>query len=488
MSYHRIKADLESLVQNTKQVILDADAAAADGTITVKSITGIAVNDLLLFRELGNELAEIVAVHASTVPSGNTITLAANLVEAHPAGTVVSVIPYNQLQFFHSATEDDANSDDSGLSSLASAANIDPTTEQNYYDDSTQSSGYYFFRFSNSITSINGPYSDAIPWTATGTKFDRNQVGFILDHVLKKIGHDYDEKFSREDAMDEINSCLSFQQGKLKHWARYLVSDYVLGQTSRGVFEFTMPSDIYDNKTNKSILSVKIGTALGPLIWKDEKEFDDIMGQAVRTTVRTQPNVGDTTLNIGNSYDLDDSGTVTIFSGNTSYEITYTGVTRSGTAGVLTGIPASGTGSITVTFAVGLNVWQQQEEGQPIYFTVRNGKIVFWPLCDSTWINKNVLLDYNTQATVVDSEGDTIDADRYDMVKHWLLWQARNYWFNDGKEDLSDGDYILFREILNDQIRKAVPNQKYKMKPKINSIQYGSRTQSSRQVGKFENT
>src|SRR3990167_9369550 len=114
-----IKATLDKLTLNAPQLVLDVDAAAGATSITVKSILGVTTNNILLFRNIGSEHAEIVATHAVTTPTGNTVTLvAAGLVEAHPAGTTIYVIPWNQVRFYRSATEVNANDDDSGLTAL----------------------------------------------------------------------------------------------------------------------------------------------------------------------------------------------------------------------------------------------------------------------------------------------------------------------------------------------------------------------------------
>jgi hypothetical protein len=476
MPVRRIQANIMDLLQEADQLILDADATAGVSTITVQSILGVAINKILLFRDPGSEFAEIVATHAVTAPSGNTVTLASALVESHPAGTVVYIIPANQVRFYHATTEVDANSDDSTLSALAAAQSIDPTSINNHYDDSTQTSGFYFYRFIDSINSINSLYSDPIPWNIRELQFAVDEVGYILEFVKNKVGFEWSDKFSKSMAYAEINACLSFIDGKQLRWPNHFVNNYVLGQTSRGVFEFTLPTNIYDNDTNKSILNMKFGDSTRPLIWKDEKEFDAIMGEAVRSTVRTIASIGGVTLAIANSYDFDDAGTVHLFTSNTDDAVTYTGVTRSATAGVLTGVPASGDGSIAAAHAVGINVWQNHSEGEPLYFTIANGVLRIWPLPNSTWINKNLLMDYWTVATQVNSESDTIEAQRYDMVKHWLLWQARAYTQNNGKASLTDDDYVMFRDILSDSIRRKQSGQKFKMKPKINSITYrGSR-------------
>lgn len=483
MPIRRIYADINELLNGAETLVLDADATAGDSSITVKSIIGAAINNILFFRYPGNELAEIIATHTATAPSGNTVTLVSTLVESHPAGTVVYIIRANQVRFYTSTTEVDANSDDSTLTALAAAQAIDPTLARNFYDDTVQTSGFYYYRFIDSINSINLLYSDAIPWGQKQVQFAENEVGYILDFVRRKLAHDWDERFSKQTAMDEINACLRYMQGKLKRFSRYLVPDYVIGQTARGVFDYALPADIYDNETNKSVLQVRIGTALTPLLPLDEKEFDTVMQEVTHTQIRTLAVVGGTTLLIDNSYDFDDSGSVNVYTANAVDAITYTGVTRSATAGVLTGVPASGAGSIAVAHAVDVNVWQNEVEGQPRYFNVRNGRVRIWPLPDSTWKNKNVVMDYNQEVVKVDSESDTVDAPRYDAVKHWLLWQGKNYWRNNGKSDTKDDDFLLFSDILKSAIRTEVSGQKFKMAPKINTISYRVKPR-----GKFENT
>ena len=480
-----LKSNISKLTLNAPTLVLDADVASGATSITVQSILGVSINNLLLFREIGSEKAEIIATHASTAPSGNTVTLvAAGLVEAHPAGTVVYVIPWNQVRFYSAATEIDANAAAGvGLSALAAAQNIDPTQVENVYVDTTITSGFLYHRFSDSINTVNDIYSDPVPWSQFIVQFAENEVGYILDFVKRKLGHDWDDRFSKQAAMDEVNACLRYMQGKLKHWPRYLVPDYVLGQTSQGVFDFALPSSIYDDQSNKSILQVKIGTMLDSLIPLDEKEFDEQMREVAHTQITTLAVVGGTTLEIDNSYDFDDDGSVNVYTANAVDAITYTGVTRSATAGVLTGVPASGAGAIGVAHAVDQNVWQGEITGKPKYFNVRNGRLRMWPLVDSTWDNKNLFIDFFEEATQVNSESDTLDTDRYDAVKHWLLAQGKAYWRNNGTLNVQDSDFVMFQDILKSAIRTSVSGQRWKMRPKINTIDYKFGRQ-----GSFETT
>src|SRR3990167_11511243 len=100
MPIRRIFSDISELFIGAETLVLDADAAAGATSITVKSIIGAAINNILFFREPGSESAEIIATHASTSPSGNTVTLAATLVESHPAGTKIYIIRANQVRFY----------------------------------------------------------------------------------------------------------------------------------------------------------------------------------------------------------------------------------------------------------------------------------------------------------------------------------------------------------------------------------------------------
>ena len=476
MPIRKIRASIIPLIKDTETLILDADAAAGATSITVKSITGAAINNLLLFRDPGNESAEIVATHASTTPSGNTVTLvSAGLVEAHPAGTIIYIIRANQVRFYSASTEVDANSDDASLSALAAAQNIDPTMVENIYEDTSVTSGFYYYRFSDSVNSVNLLYSDPIPWNIQEPQFASNEVGYVLDFVKNKLKHEYNENFSRETAIQEANACIQYIQGKLKRFSRYLIADYVAGQTARGVFDYAMPTDAYDNETNKSILQVRIGTQLEPLIPLDEKEFDDQMREVARSTVRVTAVVGATTLDIVNSYDFDATGSVNVYTSNTADAITYAGITRSATAGVLSSISATGASAITAAHAVSQNVWQNETEGRPRYFNIRQGRIRIWPLPDASYINLNLLLDYYEEATAVDSEADTLDTPRFDMVKEWLLFKGKSYWRNNGVDDLKDANFVMFQDMLKSAIRTETTNQKFKMKPKLNQVNYDRR-------------
>lgn len=447
-------------------------AEVSSTTLTVKSITGFGINQILLIGELGTENAEIVLTHASSAPSGTTITLTAALTRTHYIGEKVRIILFNQFELSNATTATGSKtvltvSGGMPPSSLGTGLiAIDPGKIIQSYEDVEYTSGFYFARYKHSVETTFGGYTDALAYGG----WAKDTVGYMIDTSLRRIGRTLSELFTKDDAYREINECLRLVKGKQVRWPEHSSFNYVAGQTARGIHIIAMPTDAYDLETNRSIQAVRIGNNPDKLTYLDSDEFDARMGDALYTQVTTQATAAQTTLEINNSYDFADSGTVNVYISGTKYSITYTGVTRSATAGVLTGVPASGTGSISVTIAVNTYVWQDEEEGSPECFTVRNSNIEFWPLADATEDNQNVYLDYDKVATAINSDGDSIDFHRYDMVLDYLTWKIWCILKNDGLLDMNNHYYAQFKEKLNDSIRTSRSGQVFKMMPKIHRV------------------
>lgn len=405
-----------------------------------------------------SENAEILTTHSSTAPSGSTVTLASNTVNTHYAGEKVYRIEFNQVEISNATTL-------TGSKSVVATSALSADKQVLAYLDTANSSGYYFGRFKNSVAGTFGSYSDGIAYGS----WTRNAVGYIIDRALRDLKLSFSELIDLFDCYEWINEGLEYIQGKLKRWPEHYSYNAVLGQVQRGTNVQAMPTDAYDLETNKSIIGLRIGTDKN-LEYLDPKTFDNQLTNVAVTQVTTQATSGQTTLAINNSYDFADSGTVSVYISGTKYSITYTGVTRSTTSGVLTGVPASGAGSITVTIAVNTYVWQNETEGTPIWFTVRNSNIEFWPLADANHDNANMFSDYAKVATKVDSDGDTIDFQRYGMVQSFLTWRMKMKVRNNGDLDMNDGYFMQFKEKLNDAIRTLPQNNVFPTRPNINRM------------------
>lgn len=442
------------LIDNSKKTHLTSAVAATDTTLTVDNIVGLTINQILLIGEFGNEQSEIKKTHASTAPSGSTVTLASALSFAHSAGTSIYILDYDQIQIYWAETK-------TGTKELLATVDIQADQVETLYTNTSKGGGYYFIRFHNSLTATASSYSDAIPYD----DFTSNTVAKVIEYALNRNKLDGFTKLVNHDfCLEEINSCLRYIRGKKKKWTHLQDFDYELGNATRGEYSLALPTDVW-NKSHKSILAARLSDRT-ELTYLDKKDFDDKLIGVVQTTVKTQASAGDTELVLDRTTDLSADGTIMVNGNLITYE------EKDDDTGELSGIPASGDGAITETLAVGTNVWQNYAEGKPEYFTVYDGYLYWWPMTGSSKPIWGIRIDFWTEAPEVDSDGDTLDIYRFDMVKHWLTWAIRMQLKNDGIRDLRDGDYTQFELILADAIKQDIHGQRYRTIPAINKISY----------------
>lgn len=423
------------ITRGRPKTYLNAAVNSASGSITVFNIEGFAVgNFYVLIGEIGSGNAEIVKIHASTAPTGNTITLAANTAKNHDVNEPVYFIAYNRIEFNSATTP-------TGTKTVLATSNINPTVNYTYYP-SALSSGYSFCRFNNEGSSAFSAYSHASPMANPAF----NTAEYIINEAIEEAGFkDNCDQSDVEFLLKQINECLrDIRRNRAKFsWTQSFQS--ILGQTSRGQWSYTLPSDIYDKYSKKAIDGVRVGNEQKLGFVTPDYFFDYFLNDIDFTQTTAQALAGDTTLYIDNSYDFDDAGTVLI-NGQT---ITYTGVTRSETAGELTGVPTSGDGSITATIPA--NSWIFQggiSEGEPNNFTLINGNLLIWPLPDADYVDENIKLDYFKTTTSVDSLDDSIDYIQFDAIKYWLKWKLHARKKNDGIEDLNNSSFLLYKEQI----------------------------------------
>lgn len=448
-----------SIILSSPSTLLSSAVAAAGTALTVINNAGFANADLLLYEGLGTEKAESKKVNAA-VTAGTTLTSSA-VTFAHSTGSSIAKILFDQVQILGASTVG---------GSKTSLATIDLTFDQlaTSYVWTGTAYNFYFIRYYNSSSTEYSSYSDAL--ASTGTAI--GSVGYLVQSVLRNTKQELGKGgVTQEWFIDEINDCLNYIRGKLKTWSNMQSFDYVLGQTSRGTWKFALPSTMYDVNTNKSVSGVRLDNR-PELVWQNKNDFNIRIRDLKNSLVTTEAAVGQTTLAIDNSYDFADDGSVNVYISNSQITLTYTGVTRSATAGVLTGIPASGTGSITSTIPAATNVWQDETEEEPRFYTIYDGNIYLWPLVTTDYDNMNIFLDYFTKVTAVDSMGDTLEFPRYDAVKHWLQWKIRGFSSGTGELDRNDTDFLMFDDITKAMIKNELTGKEIRWKPRLNSTSY----------------
>lgn len=532
IKYRNRQLLLDQSLLMVEQTFISADQSAVASTITVANINRFGINQNLIINPWG-ETSEFVKTHTSTAPTGSTITLTANTSFIHYTGEKVWLVEYDAIELAHTTTTTGTKtalttSTGNGLVSL------EADNEVLVYPEREYNSGYYFGRFINDIGAVFTVSGDTFTSTAHGlsngetikvigattlaaglsttivyyvvskaantfkvsltnggtaitttdggtgnqtwyrcslytdpllyTGWASNTVGYMIDRALRDLELTFSDKITLQDCFDWLNSGIKLIQGKLKRWPEHYSYNAVLGQASRGTNILAMPADAYDTETNKSLLAVRIGDN-EKLDYLDPVSFDEEMEGVKMTQVTTDALANATTLYIDNSYDFADTGTVNVYISGTLYTVTYTGITRSATAGALTG-----TSGNTVAISADVYVWADEDEGIPTNFTVRNGNIEFYPLVDGSEDDANIYSDYSKVATSCDSEGDTIDLQRFDALQNYLTWRMKMKARNNGNLDQTDGFFLTYKEIYNDAIRCLPSNNLFKSRPTINRM------------------
>jgi hypothetical protein len=454
--YKPITAENSQLYLKRYHSNLSERSSVGDSTISVYSDERFSANIILGIGEPGNEESEIILTHPSTSPSGNTITLATTLAKAHPKDTPVYILSFDQIQFFHADTIAGAKTQ------LGSNVTIDPGQESMIYEDTAHSSGYYFTRYYNSITLNTSDYSDPIPYSGKAS----NTFGYAVDTALEDTGASIGDILTYSMLISWANQMLRLVRGKRKVWSNYQKFDEDLGTMTMGLRRIAMPSDAYDQNTNKSILNLKIGNGL-PMTYMDRSEYLQATDDVVYTEVATLAVVSGTSLVLDSTEDLPDTGSVSVYVLGTKYTVEYTANNR--TTGTLT----VATDQITYAFPVDSPVWYNVEEGDPEFYSIWDGYIYFWPMITSTYEGMRILADYYTDIEAVDSDADVIVGPRFDMLVHYLKWKIRGKINNNGLEDLTDPAYIQFSEVLRDATRLEDSGQINTFRPRDIAVSGG---------------
>lgn len=415
---------------------LKADYASGVSVVTIYSISQFGVNQVLLFGEFGSEGSEIVKTHTVTAPSGFTVTLASALTKPHQKDTVVSILAFDQIEFSYAATLTGAKS------ILLGPTNIDPEQDEMLYEDSAHTSGYYFTRYYNTLTTVYSDYSDGIPYSGLPT----NTIGYAIDTAMQELNQEFTEKLTFPMMIGFAKQMLKLVRGKLKSWNRYTSYDQNFGTVSQGVRRYAIPSDVYDQYSNKSIKSLRVGNdeTLLPI---DRAEYVKLTEDVTYTTVATQAAVAAVSLVLTDTSDLDDDGSITVYVSGTAYTIEYTANTRS------TNTLTVAADQITVILPVDTPVWQGLTPGTADSFSVENGYVYLWPIPDDTFEGRNLTGDYNTDIETIDSQMDVITGVKFDMLLPYLKFKIRAIVEHNGTEDLKDPSYQEFRELLQDAIK-----------------------------------
>ena len=462
---------LDVLVGDVVKTVLTADSASGSATLTVKNITGFAINQILLIGEPGTQQAEIIKTHASTAPTGSTITLASNTALNHSSSTFIYVIPYDQVEFSRATTA-------TGSKSVLATSSIPANAKYTEYNDTTNTSGYYFARFKETIASGFSSYSDYVQYGGYGVTSARA----IIKAALQEINKQTSEVLSDEFFFTELDMCQSEVLRELKRWSFMQKFDSIAGQLATGMFRLAVPTDQDDQNTFKSVYNLRIGTEQR-LTKVDKEKFDEFLDGVAYTTLASNLNVSDTTITLTDSSDFGSTGTVHI-NGNT-----YTFTANVIGTGVLT-ISTTITSANTAT--AGDYCFSGESTGLPQYVTTYGGYFYFYPIVSSDYNGKNIYEDYYTTQVQITADNTNIVFPDPTVAINYLCWKALKKLSN-GAETPDSLSYATRYEARKQIMKnKEVLGKTFKLRPRIQNfaVQTSFNDGDSKRIrtGSFPNT
>lgn len=435
-----------------EKTYLSGDEASAQTVLSVLSGTNFAINEYIIIGTPGTEKAEIRKISAVDT---TTITVSVAISHSHPQGTLITFIPFNQIEVY-SATSS------GGAFSLLSTVDIRPDALETYYPRTTDASTiYYKARFKNENNTTYSDYSDEV--SATGYAY--NTVYSIkkraLDQLGERLGGILTDEFLNEslwEARREFDS-------QFKRWSFRTAFNTDIGNITEGAYSVTVPSTLRNPDSPQNILSLKIGNRGRSLTYVPKRAFDSWYEGIFHTTVATQPTVGQTTLVLNNSRDFDSAGSIVIADDS----ITYTANDKS--TNTLSGIEASGDSSIETAHAIGVDVWQNASFGEPTEFTIYENTIFFNVPFSSDFEGANIIMDFYRTLLEYDSDADVLDEPDVDMFVAYLKYRIKDK-KEKGKINIEkDSDYQSYLIKRSAAIRKEFIHQDTGFVPDIGHLQ-----------------
>jgi len=269
-----LKADNRALTKGSKYSFLTDNYSSGVSAIGVDNGTNYSEGDHILLGNFGQESSEIRTI--SSV-SDNTLNFATATSFSHSESTKVTVIPYNQVIFYHTTTATYATD-----TMVGTPMDIQPDSNFTITSDSTYSTGFGWYVFYNSTTTPTkvSTNSNAIPYTG----FAENSVKKILDSFFSLLNQKESKLISNAEAFRWLNE--SYNNAKISLNLinnEYTVStEYPISVTS-GIKEYALPTgffsvrSLYNDSEDKKIELIDL---------EDVSNWDSNSGNTIKFYLR----------------------------------------------------------------------------------------------------------------------------------------------------------------------------------------------------------
>lgn len=361
---------------------VSAPIAAAGVTLTVQDNNGFADNDWFIIGEVGDPKTEEDDVNGA-VTLGTSMTVTNTLKFSHEIDAPVNLIYERQFKIYGAATDGGVGTVIAGTTAGLSIQWDRPYSEYTLKTTDTTYAYYYAVFYDGTTTSSASAY-------VASTGLGYTTVQEVAEDALRKVNAEIDEEpnglITRDflvqacnDFQDEVSHCVT-SDGVPKDWSFEIFEETTtipIVQNTTDYLLSGLTADLKYDDTFDSILNVRIGSNI--LKYKDIERYDKDMEDVATTTLASDSLAAAVTLTLTDSYEFSESGTAYI--GSDAF--TYTANAES--TGILSGIPASGSGYLASAHTAGVQVWQGITPGTPESYTVFDGYIKLDTPPDSDW-------------------------------------------------------------------------------------------------------
>lgn len=519
--YFTLKAYNRDLLINKGSTYLTADALAGASTFTVEAIAGVAVGDYFFVEEIDQQTAELLRVHVSTAPSGNTITLNAVSVEAHSRGAKVYFVDRNQVEFSRATTL-------TGSKTVLTTTDINPRDEYTLYEDVVNTTGFGFYRFAKSMTvtltaagttatatsaghglvtgesiTISGAdqsqynitasvtVTNATTFTytivagavspATGTitgrtysnysesapyaGFGENSLKKIFDTALYDIGMvsekgepRFSDKISREAAFQAVMDCQNELAAMRYKWSYLTNFDVNVSELETGEDSYSLPTQIAKEEGRSMIWNVRIG-GNRELSYMDKHELNIRRENVAKTTLGAAISAtSDTSITLTDSSDFGSSGSLQVIPDDFTAADDIAYTANNKTTNVVSGVTG-----IAAAVAIGANVWQNASFSIPTNYTIFENTIVLDPIPSTTYHKYNLYMDLYEKPTLVDDLADETQFPSF-VIKPFVEWKL-SLLRGDGDTVKAEGFRQLFEQRKAELLVNETNGQRFQFRP-----------------------
>lgn len=247
-----LRAKNSNLTEGAKFSFLTTNYASGVSAIVVTNSNGFAADDYLLIGSLGNETSEVVQIDTGGVNAAtHTLTLKVATKFAHPESTKVTIIKYNQVLFYQTATTTFDATENPLPTGAAAAVAIQADSLYTIIQDSDNSTGWGWFKFENATNSKISAVSNFIPYSGFGA----SKVKTILDSFYSLLNSKERKLITDTDALNYMSEGLAILTTELNlSNDEYNVSGEETVAVVSGTSEYSLPDDF------EKIISLYNGT------------------------------------------------------------------------------------------------------------------------------------------------------------------------------------------------------------------------------------